>query len=347
VTPETLIRTFEQLTSSAEEKRGLIAELRAALDKIEREVKAEEEGKSRKAITYSTWSPVIRSKGVWMIYDYRVGFHKEPTDSVSMAMEMMKTMGAVEFFQKGTLTVDGIKSVAPVLLEMVGNDKLIKKLLSEHGSHMRDRARKNALEQTAPYILEIIKQKGPGEEAVIFNDTLAGLFFKHLNSSIDIGYLFMDPKGSVAVWAKASFMHFVRLLLEGKETTFSYTKWVEGALAEGLVQPDLDKIPLEGRFGRKNRLYRTIKRKLQSKRAGPDDSHSLEWVDDQPSQFVRDSTLDTTTDGSLNPSNGESLNHMDVKARTAILRGGRGVEAESPEDQNGTREAWKEKKQRI
>jgi hypothetical protein len=73
-----------------------------------------------------------------MIYDYRAGFHNEPTDLVSTSMEMIKAIGAVEFFQKGTLTIDGIKSVAPVLLEMVGNDKLIKKLLSDHGSHLRD-----------------------------------------------------------------------------------------------------------------------------------------------------------------------------------------------------------------
>jgi hypothetical protein len=160
---------------------------------------------------------------------------------------------------------------------MVGNDKSIKKLLSDHGSHLRDRARKNALEHTAPYILDIIKQKDSGEEQeVIFNDTLAGLFFKHLNSSVDLNCIFTDPKGSVAVWAQASFMHLVGLLLEGKESTFSYSKWVDGLLSEGLVQPDLDKIPLEKTFGRKMRLYHNIKRKLQSKRAGPDDSRSLE-----------------------------------------------------------------------
>jgi hypothetical protein len=72
-----------------------------------------------------------------MIYDYHAGFHKEPTDSVSMAMEIIKAMGAVEYLQKVTLTVDGIKSVAPVLLEMAGNDKLIQKL-RDHDSYMRD-----------------------------------------------------------------------------------------------------------------------------------------------------------------------------------------------------------------
>jgi hypothetical protein len=80
----------------------------------------------------------------------------------------------------------------------------------------------------------------------------------------DLNYIFTDPKGNVAVWAQASFMHLVGLLLEGKE--------FEGALSESLVQPDLHKIPLEERFGRKMRLYRNIKRKLQSKRAGPDDT---------------------------------------------------------------------------
>ena len=275
MTPEKLKRTFEQLTSSPDEKLGLVAEFRAALDKIEKSVKVEEKGKGRKAITFSTWSPVIQSKGVWMIYDYRAGFHKEPTDSVSTAMEMIKAMGAVEFFQKGTLTIDGIKSVAPVLLEMVGNDKSIKKLLSDHGSHLRDRARKNALEHTAPYILDIIKQKGSGEEKVIFNDTLAGLFFKHLNSSVDLNYIFTDPKGNVAVWAQASFMHLVGLLLEGKESTFSYSEWVEGALSEGLVQPDLDKIPLEERFGRKMRLYRNIKGSFKAKGLVPMTAEAL------------------------------------------------------------------------
>jgi hypothetical protein len=233
VTPEKLKWTFEQLMSSPDEKLGLIAEFRATLDKIEKNVKVEKKGKGRKAITFSTWSPIIQSKGVWMIYDYRAGFHKEPTDSVSTAMEMIKAIGAVEFFQKGTLTIDSIKSVAPVLLEMVGNDKLIKKLLSDHGSHLRDRARKNALECTAPYILDIIKQKVSGEEQEVnFNDTLAALFFKHLNSSVDLNYIFTDPKGSVAVWARASFMHLVGLLLEGQESTFSYSKWVERALLE-------------------------------------------------------------------------------------------------------------------
>ncbi len=60
-------------------------------------------------------------------------------------------------------------------------------------------------------------------------------------------------------------MHLVGLLLERKESTFSYSKWVEVALSEGLVQPHLDKIPLEERYGRKIRSYRNIKRKLQSK----------------------------------------------------------------------------------
>lgn len=108
-------------------------------------------------------------------------------------------------------------------------------------------------------------------------------------------------------------MHLVGLLLEGKESTFSYSKWVEGALSEGLVQPDLDKIPLEEKFGRKIRLYRNIKRKFQRKRAGPDDSRSLEWVDDQPPEFARDTTLYTPTIGSLNPDDDGSLNHI-VKA---------------------------------
>lgn len=43
------------------------------------------------------------------------------------------------------------------------------------------------------------------------------------------------------------------LLRAGKEMTFSYTKWVEEALAEGLVQPDLNKIPLEKKFDIKER----------------------------------------------------------------------------------------------
>jgi hypothetical protein len=91
------------------------------------------------------------------------------------------------------------------------------------------------------------------------------------------------------------------------------------------------------------RLYRNITRKLQSKRAGPDDSRSLEWVDDQPPEFARDSTLDSPIIGSLNPGDDESLNHI-AKARAAILRNGRGIKAESPEDQNGTAIT---KKQRI
>ncbi len=83
---------------------------------------------------------------------------------------------------------------------MVGNDKLIKKLLSDHCSHLRDRAKKNALEHTAPYILDIIKQKGSRkQQEVNFNDTLAGLFFKHLNSSVDLNHIFTDPKGSGAI----------------------------------------------------------------------------------------------------------------------------------------------------
>ena len=95
VTPKKLKRTFEQLTSSPGEKLGLIAEFRAALDKIEKNVKVEEKGNGRKAITFLTWSPVIQSKGDWMIYDYRAGFHKEPTDLVSTSMEMIKAIGAV------------------------------------------------------------------------------------------------------------------------------------------------------------------------------------------------------------------------------------------------------------
>lgn len=93
-----------------------------------------------------------------MIYDYRAGFHKEPTNSVSTAVEMVKEIGAVEFFQKGTLTIDSTKLVAPVL-EIVRNDKSIKKLLSDHSIHLRDKARKNALEHTTLYILDIIKQR--------------------------------------------------------------------------------------------------------------------------------------------------------------------------------------------
>jgi hypothetical protein len=106
-------------------------------------------------------------------------------------------------------------------------------------------------------------------------------------------------------------MHLVGLLLEGNESTFSYSKWVEGALLKGLVQPDLDEIPLEERFGRRIRLYRNIKRKLQSKMASPDDGRSLEWVNDQPPEFARDSPLGTPTIG--------SLNHI-AKAQAVILR---------------------------
>lgn len=76
-----------------------------------------------------------------------------------------------------------------------------------------------ALEHTAPHILNIIKLEDPEEEQeVIFNDTLARIFFKHLNGSIGIDYLFMDPNGSAAVWAQASFKHFVGLLRAGKES---------------------------------------------------------------------------------------------------------------------------------
>jgi hypothetical protein len=52
----------------------LIAEFQATFDKIEKNVEVEK-GKGRNGITFSTWSPVIQSKGLWMIYDYRAGFH--------------------------------------------------------------------------------------------------------------------------------------------------------------------------------------------------------------------------------------------------------------------------------
>jgi hypothetical protein len=141
-------------------------------------------------------------------------------------------------------------ALSPQLVALVGGLKSAESILSAHCARLKDRAKKNAINETVPQIQDTLQRlKLDEEQSSICNVDMAILFWKHLAGALNITYIFEHPDSRTGKWAEAAFLYLVELVKSGEATAWPYSAWVDRAIASGIMQPDLMDVPLAPAFG--------------------------------------------------------------------------------------------------
>jgi len=119
-------------------------------------------------------------EGMTLIWNPKKQIHSRPQDILQAAMANLKAVGCIQFFREGTITVETIQSISPMLIEMVNGAASAKTILSAHCAHLKHRAGIN-LKDTIIHLkgaeLRLNLQEDLG---AIYTLSLLKLFWKHL-----------------------------------------------------------------------------------------------------------------------------------------------------------------------
>lgn len=200
-------------------------------------------------------TPVHISNGQLLLWNHRTFRHGIAPENSSAPGKIVKAIGSVQFFRDGKLTVETVRALSPQLIALVGGLKSTESILSAHCARLKDRAKKNAINETVPQIQDALQRlRLDKEQSLICNVDMAILFWKHLAGALNITYIFEHPDSCAGKWAKAAFLYLVELVKSGEATSWSYSAWVDIAIASGIIQPDLMDVPLAPAFGCNPRL---------------------------------------------------------------------------------------------
>jgi hypothetical protein len=159
----------------------------------------------------------------------------------------LQAIASVQFFRDGTATVETVVAISPQLVALCGGLKSTESIISAHCAHLKDRAKKNAVNEAVPQIQDALQRLRLGEASICIVDMVT-LFWKHLAGALNITYIFEHPDSRTGKWAEAAFLHLLELVKSGEATAWSYSSWVDKAIASGIMQPDLMDVPLAPAF---------------------------------------------------------------------------------------------------
>jgi hypothetical protein len=106
----------------------------------------------------------------------------------------LQAIASVQFFRDGTATVETVVAISPQLVALWGGLKSTESIISAHCAHLKDRAKKNAVNEAVPQIQDALQRLRLGE-ASICNVDMVTLFWKHLAGALNITSLSTQTAG--------------------------------------------------------------------------------------------------------------------------------------------------------
>ena len=137
LTPLQLKSCLDLLKQSLEAQIDLIAQCRKVLDETESEIKLRGVTIEHPLVRrFRHWNPVIVKEGKTLIWNPKKQIHGRPQDILQAAKAILKAVGCIQFFREGTITIEVIQSISPMLIEMVNSAASAKTILSAHVSNL-------------------------------------------------------------------------------------------------------------------------------------------------------------------------------------------------------------------
>lgn len=199
----------------------IIRNLRRTLDEIEATIKPDQKRLNTvdiglKKRTSQSWRPFKEGDPakIWNCKKFCWETLENITDGG--VIDILKTIGAVEFFQKGKFTLEWVQAISPQLILLVGDTEGVLRMLKKHESKLKNRG-KEATKIAVPEIRDELAKLQPGEPSrKIYSRPMAYLFWKHLGGAIDINYMILDREDPASIWADAAFLGLVKLVRQGR-----------------------------------------------------------------------------------------------------------------------------------
>ena len=197
VTPEDLRRSFESSTESLNIQLVLITTFRNILDEAESKINAQLaprglEHKERPVSlpsqprSFRNWNPVDISNERILLWNNWTFRHSVAPDNSSAPVKIVKVIGSLQFFRDGPSTVETVMAISPQLVTLCGGLKSTKSILSAYCAHLKDRVKKNVINETVPQIQKALQHLRLDEEqSSICNVDIATLFWKHLAGALN------------------------------------------------------------------------------------------------------------------------------------------------------------------
>jgi len=124
-----------------------------------------------------------------LIWNPKKGRHGLPSNLLDAAKANLRAIGAVQFFCQGTITVEVVESISPILFEIVNKSTPAQLLLSSHCAHLKNQAAINAKE-TIPFLREmLLSDKFQDNLGSIYSLPPLKLFWKHLGGAVNIAFM--------------------------------------------------------------------------------------------------------------------------------------------------------------
>lgn len=159
-----------------------------------------------------------------LLWNHRTFRHGVAPENSLAPVKIVKAIGSVQFFRDGTSTVETVMAISPQLVTLCGGLKSTESILSAHCAHLKDRAKKNVINETVPQIQNALQRLRLDEEQLsICNVDIATLFWKYLAGALNITYIFEHPDSSAGRWAKTAFLYLLELVKSGGATVWSYS----------------------------------------------------------------------------------------------------------------------------